>query len=177
SSCGSTTPVLPQEPVHHDPLKPYAQRSETRRSGDMTIDHTDSQAIIPDRMRTTADAYQSSPAVSVAGGRLIFVSGQVGGAEAGQPIADPEAQFVAAIENLREILEAAGGTLADVVEITTYFTSIADLPVFANVKERFFTTTPYPAWTAIGVNELALPGLRVEIKATASLKNPAGPQR
>ena len=143
---------------------------------DMTIDHAESHAIIPDGMRRTADAYQSSPAVSVAGGRLIFVSGQVGSDEAGQPIADPEAQFVAAIENLRDILEAAGGTLADVVEMTTYFTSMADLPVFAKVKERFFTTTPYPAWTGIGVNELALPGLRVEIKATASLKNPAGPQ-
>ena len=78
---------------------------------------------------------------------------------------------------MREILETAGGTLADVVEMTTYFTSMADLPIFAKVKERFFTTTPYPAWTGIGVNELALPGLRVEIKATASLKNPAGPQR
>jgi enamine deaminase RidA (YjgF/YER057c/UK114 family) len=143
----------------------------------MTIDHTDSHAIIPDGMRTTADAYQSSPAVSVADGHLIFVSGQVGSDETGQPIADPEAQFVAAIENLREILEAAGGTLADVVEITTYFTSIADLQVFAKVKERYFTTTPYPAWTAIGVNELALPGLRVEIKATARLQNPGGPRR
>ena len=141
----------------------------------MTIDGTDSHAIIPDAMRRTADAYQSSPAVSAAGGRLIFVSGQVGGDAAGQPIADPEAQFVAAIENLREILEAAGGTLADVVEITTYFTSIADLQVFTSVKKRFFTTTPYPAWTAIGVNELALPGLRVEIKATASLESPASP--
>src|SRR5947208_9695031 len=140
----------------------------------MTIE---SQAIIPDAMRRTADAYQSSPAVSMAGGRLIFVSGQVGGDEAGQPIGDPEAQFVAALENLREILEAAGGTLADVVELTTYFTSMADLQVFANAKERLFTTTPYPAWTAIGVNELALPGLRVEVKTTASLKNPAGPQR
>jgi enamine deaminase RidA (YjgF/YER057c/UK114 family) len=143
----------------------------------MTIDDTDSHAIIPDAMRRTVDVYQSSPAVSVAGGRLIFVSGQVGGDEAGQPVADPEAQFVAAIENLREILEEAGATLADVVEITTYFTSMADLQVFANVKERFFTTTPYPAWTAIGVNELAVPGLRVEVKATASLKNPAGTQR
>jgi enamine deaminase RidA (YjgF/YER057c/UK114 family) len=143
----------------------------------MTIYQAESQAIIPDGMRRTADAYQSSPAVSVAGGRLIFVSGQVGANEAGQPIADPEAQFVAAIENLRGVLEAAGGTLADVVEMTTYFTSIADLQVFAKVKERFFTTTPYPAWTGIGVNELALPGLRVEIKATASLKNPPGPQR
>ena len=150
---------------------------QTRELPSMTIDHAESQAIIPHGMRTTADAYQSSPAVRVAGGRLIFVSGQVGVDEAGQPIVDPEAQFVVAIENLRQILEAAGGTLADVVEMTTYFTSIADLQVFANVKERFFTTTPYPAWTAIGVNELALPGLRVEIKATASLKNPAGPQR
>src|SRR5947209_17962428 len=95
----------------------------------MTIDHAESHAIIPDGMRRTADAYQSSPAVSVAGGRLIFVSGQVGSDEAGQPIADPEAQFVAAIENVREVLEAAGGTLADVVEMTTYFTSMADLRV------------------------------------------------
>ena len=54
----------------------------------MTIYHADSQAIIPDGMRRTADAYQSSPAVSVAGSGLIFVSGQVGGDEAGQPIAD-----------------------------------------------------------------------------------------
>src|SRR5258705_11944182 len=106
----------------------------------MTMYHADSQAIIPDGMRRTADAYQSSPAVSVPGAGLIFVSGQVGGDEAGQPIADPEAQFVAAIKNLREILQAAGGTLPDAVEITTYFTSMADLPTFANVKEQLFTT-------------------------------------
>jgi enamine deaminase RidA (YjgF/YER057c/UK114 family) len=67
----------------------------------MTIYQAESQAIIPDGMRRTADAYQSSPAVSVAGAGLIFVSGQVGGDEAGQPIGDPDAQFVAAIKNLR----------------------------------------------------------------------------
>src|SRR2546429_8684939 len=111
----------------------------------MTIDHAESHAIIPDGMRRTADAYQSSPAVSVAGGCLIFISGQVGVDEAGQPIADPEAQFVAAIENLRDILEAAGGSLADVVEMTTYFTSNLDLPVFVAVKERSVPTPPYPA--------------------------------
>jgi enamine deaminase RidA (YjgF/YER057c/UK114 family) len=148
-----------------------------QKEPDMIVDYRDSRAIIPEGMRRTSDAYGSSPAVSVAGGCLIFISGQVGVDEAGQPIADPEAQFVAAIENLREILEAAGGSLADVVEMTTYFTSIVDLPLFVAVKERSFTTTPYPAWTAIGVNELALPGLRVEIKATAGLKNPAGPER
>jgi enamine deaminase RidA (YjgF/YER057c/UK114 family) len=144
---------------------------------DMTVDRRDSQGIVPAGMRGTADAYGSSPAVSVAGRCLVFISGQVGVDEAGHPFADPEAQFVAAIQNLREILEAAGGSLADVVEMTTYFTSMVDLPVFVTVKERFFTTTPYPAWTAVGVNELALPGLLVENKATAGLDNPAGPQR
>jgi enamine deaminase RidA (YjgF/YER057c/UK114 family) len=161
----------------HRDLEPFKRDAPESQDEPRPVEPISDVLLDPLLADAGADAYQSSPAVSVAGGRLIFLSGQVGGDEAGQPIADPEAQFVAAIENLREILEAAGGTLADVVEITTYFTSMADLQVFANVKERFFTTTPYPAWTAIGVNELALPGLRVEIKATASLKNPAGPQR
>jgi enamine deaminase RidA (YjgF/YER057c/UK114 family) len=143
----------------------------------MTVDHRESQPIIPDGMRRTAETYGSSPAVSFAGGPLMFISGQVGVDGAGQPIADPEAQFVAAIENLREVVEAGGGTLADVVEMTTYFTSMSDLPIFVAVKERFFTTTPYPAWTAIGVSDLALPGLLVEIKATAGLRSPAASQR
>jgi hypothetical protein len=45
---------------------------------------------------------------------------------------------------------------------------MADLPLFAAVKARVLTTTPDPAWTAIGVQELALPGLRVEIRATVT---------
>ena len=48
---------------------------------------------------------------------------------------------------------------------------IADRPgmagLFAEVKARFLASAPYPAWSAIGVHELALPGLLVEIKATA----------
>src|SRR2546430_16660350 len=98
----------------------------------MTIDHAESHAIIPDGMRRTADAYQSSPAVSVAGGRLIFVSGQVGDDRAGQAIADPEAQYVAAIENRREILEAPGRTVRDVVEIETDLPSMDVLPGLAS---------------------------------------------
>jgi enamine deaminase RidA (YjgF/YER057c/UK114 family) len=126
-----------------------------------------SKAIVPPSMQRAAEAYQYSPAVAAREGRLLFVSGQVGRDDAGDPIADPEAQFVRAFENVREILECAGGTLADVVDMTTFHTSMADLALFAAVKERFFKTQPYPAWTGIGVSELALPGLRVEIKATA----------
>ena len=37
------------------------------------------------------------------------------------------------------------------------------------LKDRYFTQN-YPAWTAIGSPALAMPGLLVEIKATAVLQ-------
>lgn len=127
------------------------------------------EAVIPPAVARTAASYQYSPGVIVPAGDLLFVSGQVGRDASGHVVADPEQQFVTAFENLRSILEQSGATMADVVDLTTFHTSMADLAVFAEVKARFLDTTPYPAWTAIGISELALPGLRVEIKATARL--------
>jgi enamine deaminase RidA (YjgF/YER057c/UK114 family) len=139
------------------------------------LTHSDrpAEAVIPPSMADAAASYQYSPGVTVPAGDLLFVSGQVGRDSAGQVVADPAQQFITAFENLRSILEEAGATMADVVEITTYHTSMADLALFAEVKARFLNTAPHPAWTGIGVNELALPGLRVEIKATARLYAPA----
>jgi enamine deaminase RidA (YjgF/YER057c/UK114 family) len=39
---------------------------------------------------------------------------------------------------------------------------------FSRVRERFIEE-PYPAWTAVGTTELALPGALVEIRVTARL--------
>lgn len=127
------------------------------------------EAVIPPAVERTAASYQYSPGVIVPAGDLLFVSGQVGRDASGNVVLDPEQQFVTAFENLQAILAQAGVTMADVVEITTFHTSMADLAVFAGVKARYLDTLPYPAWTAIGISELALPGLRVEIKATARL--------
>jgi enamine deaminase RidA (YjgF/YER057c/UK114 family) len=54
------------------------------------------------------------------------------------------------------------------VDLVTYHTDMRDLMRFMEVKNRYFTKD-YPAWTAIGVSALAMPGLLVEIKATAVL--------
>ena len=135
----------------------------------MTNDDRQTEAVIPPSVAATAASYEYSPGVIVPAGDLLFVSGQIGRDATGQVIADPEQQFVAAFENLQSILVQAGATMADVIDITTFHTSMADLAVFAKVKARFLATTPYPAWTAIGITELALPGVLVEIKATARL--------
>jgi len=60
----------------------------------MTTDHADSQQS--SRMGCAGRQMRMVlTGSSVASGCLIFISGQVGVDEAGQPIADPEAQFAA----------------------------------------------------------------------------------
>lgn len=106
-----------------------------------------------------------APAVQV--GATVYCAGQVGRTAELQVIADPEAQFVAAWENLRLVLAEAGCTFEDVVEMTTYHVEMRrHMDVFRTVKDRLFPRGTC-AWTCIGVSELAHPGLWVEIKCVA----------
>ena len=107
---------------------------------------------------------QFSQAVRV--GNTIWVSGQVGMDEKWHVADGIEAQARLAFQNLRRVLEHAGASLEDVVELTTFHTSMNEMAGFAKVKTEFLTRD-YPAWTAIGIRELVLPSLLVEIRATA----------
>lgn len=123
------------------------------------------QSIIPPGTELLYDAFHFSPATRV--GNLIWVSGQVGLTEQMQPAEGMEAQARIAFASLKGILESAGATLDDVVELTTFHTGLQrDLPAFVQVKDQCFPDR-YPSWTAVGVTELALPGLCIEIRAVA----------
>lgn len=83
-------------------------------------------------------------------------------------IRDPEAQFDAAFEGVKAVLAAAGAGLPDIVELTTYHVDIGKhMPLFMTVKDRHLQA-PYPAWTAIGVAELVIPGGLVELRVVAA---------
>jgi len=123
------------------------------------------KAIIPEEMRGIHDRFHYSPAVRV--GETLYVAGQVGRDNNLTVIADPEAQYVRAFENLKLVLTTAGTDLDHVVDFISFHTSIDDLMMFIDVKNRFFVREPYPPWTVIGVSALAMPGLRVELKCTA----------
>ena len=99
-------------------------------------------------------------------GDTVWLAGQLGIGPDGKPGADIEAQARLAFENVARVLEAAGASLADVVELTTYHIAMDDLPTVAAVKGGFFPQD-YPAWTAVGVTQLALPEMLIEVKATA----------
>ena len=103
---------------------------------------------------------------AVRAGNQIWVSGQVGMNENWQVADGIEAQARIAFKNLERVLSHAGATLADIVELTTFHTSMADVAAFSKVKAEFIPRD-YPAWTAVGVTALVLPALLVEIRATA----------
>jgi enamine deaminase RidA (YjgF/YER057c/UK114 family) len=128
-----------------------------------------SDVLVPAGMEMAYDQFHFAPAVRSGG--FLRCSGQLGTDERFAVVsAEPEAQFVQAFENVRRVLAAAKLDFGDVVEMTTFHVGLREhLGTFLAVKDRYFAA-PWPAWTAIGVVELAARGALVEIRVTARLR-------
>lgn len=114
--------------------------------------------------------WQFSQGVQV--GDTLWISGQLGIGPDGKAGPTIEEQTRLAFQNLARVLETAGGSLTDVVELITYHIAMDDLPKVAAVKAEFISQD-FPAWTAIGVTQLALPEMLIEVKATAVIGSKA----
>jgi enamine deaminase RidA (YjgF/YER057c/UK114 family) len=126
------------------------------------------KAVVPAGMEAVYERIRYAPAVKV--GSTIYVSGQIGRDDKMKLVEGREAQTVQAFENLKKVLESAGASLSDVVDVTTFHTDMRDLPLFIEIRDRYLTTHPMPAWTAIGAHMLGgTAGYIVEIKAVAVL--------
>jgi len=126
---------------------------------------SDRKIIMPPSMQALAERAGYAPAVLV--GNTLYCAGQVGRTADVQVISDPEAQFIACWENLRLVLDEAGCTFEDVVEMTTYHVDMSvHMDIFRRVKDSLFPRG-HCAWTCIDVSELARPGLLVEVKCIA----------
>jgi enamine deaminase RidA (YjgF/YER057c/UK114 family) len=100
----------------------------------------------------------------------LWCSGVMGIEADGTLNADPGAQITRAFELIGVLLHTAGLGLPDIVEMTSYHVGLqAHLRTFRQVRDRFLKA-PYPAWTAIGVSELARAGGLVEIVVVARLR-------
>lgn len=123
------------------------------------------QSFNPPGTEAVAEQYRLSQAMRV--GNTIWVSGQVGAAADRTIPEGIEAQTRLTFENLKTVLESAGATLDDIVELTLLLTDTSiDLSPFQRVKDEYIRP-PYPAITGFGVSSLALPGLLLEIRAVA----------
>lgn len=87
---------------------------------------------------------------------------------------DIAAQTRAVIENMRVILEAAGGNLSNLVDITTFLVDMDDFAGYNAVYNEYFDAQTGPARTTVGVRELPHPHLLIEMKAIAYLPRDEG---
>jgi len=110
-------------------------------------------------------------AVKVTGGHtILFLSGQVAYDEKGGPAhrGDFAAQAREVFRALKAQVEAGGGTLANIVKLTTFLTDVRHRADLLPVREEFFGKK-MPASTLVEVSHLAHPDWLIEVEAIAVL--------
>ena len=105
-----------------------------------------------------------SPAIRA--GDYIFVSGQVGFIDTGgEEVKGIEAQTRQCMENIKQVLEAAGSSLNDVVKVTIFLGHADHFTQMNEVYQSYFRKD-YPARSTV-MTGLVVPSMLVEIECTA----------
>lgn len=107
-------------------------------------------------------------------GNLLFVSGVAPLDDSGKVVSgDVVAQAKQVFLNLNRVLRAADADFSDVLKVTVFLTDVADRAKVNPVRQQFFGAVK-PASTLIGVNELAVDGMKIEVEAVVGLKGARG---
>jgi enamine deaminase RidA (YjgF/YER057c/UK114 family) len=104
-------------------------------------------------------------------GDTLYIAGQVAFNEQNQivGIGDARRQAEQVWDNIRHAVEAAGGTLANVVKITIFLKDIRDAPAEISVRDGLFEPGRFPVCTLVQVANLGLADLLMEVDAIAVL--------
>jgi enamine deaminase RidA (YjgF/YER057c/UK114 family) len=121
--------------------------------------------FVPGEFSDIPDLWHFAPVLDT--GEFVFLSGITGVRPDGSLSDDPETQFRDTFRFVAIHLETAGLHFDDIVEMTTYHVALRKhLDTFIKVKDEF-VRVPYPAWTAIGIEELITEGTLLEIRVIA----------
>jgi len=121
-------------------------------------------------IRATSPAAPEPPAGTwsnclVAGG-IAYVAGMT--ARGSDAAGDEYVQAKAIFTKIRNLVEAAGGAMADVTKVTIFVTDITQREKVWQARREFFAGN-FPASTLVQVAALADPALKVEIEAVAHI--------
>jgi enamine deaminase RidA (YjgF/YER057c/UK114 family) len=107
-------------------------------------------------------------------GTLVHISGQVPSDASGKLIGegDFEAQVEQIFANIKVAVEAAGGTMADIVKLNYFLVAEVDqaiVPKMRPIRDRYINTANPPASTFVVVSRLMRPGWMLEVEAVAAI--------
>jgi enamine deaminase RidA (YjgF/YER057c/UK114 family) len=115
-----------------------------------------------------------SHGILVTGGRMLFLAGQTGtNAEGHLAASDLVGQYEQTLRNLQAVVEAAGGTMQDIVKITIFVKDrddyLAKLKPLGKVHQAFFGKY-YPATALFEISRFYQDGILVEIEGIAMIE-------
>lgn len=124
------------------------------------------EAIQTDRAPQPRGHYSQA----VRSGSLLFISGQLPIDRDGNVVKGTMAEEATqALENIRAIVEAAGGSIVDIVQCTIYISDSTHWSEVNGIYGAFFAKVPVlPARAVVPVKEMHY-GARIEIQAVAVL--------
>jgi 2-iminobutanoate/2-iminopropanoate deaminase len=93
---------------------------------------------------------------------VAYLAGMTAGGGEGDEYAQAKVIFA----KIRHLVEAAGGSMADILKVTIFVTDITQREKVWQARREFFTGN-FPASTLVQVAALANPSLKVEIEAVA----------
>jgi len=106
---------------------------------------------------------------TVRNGSFVFVSGTTSldmrGRVQGKNVAE---QTVVTMRKIEATLKSAGASLKDLVRLTIFVTDIRDMGAISKALGKVLRNNTVSA-TMVGVSALAVPGLMIEIEATAMI--------
>jgi 2-iminobutanoate/2-iminopropanoate deaminase len=124
----------------------------------------------------TKGLFSEAVTVTLPGAKMIFLAG-VGSEDEGatrgviRHLGDFMGQCRYAYDKIKRALEKNGATLADTVKIVTYVTDIRFQMDAGKCRGEAFAGLPLPVHTFLNVNQLAWPGMLVEVDVTAVVAN------
>ena len=130
------------------------------------------EVICPDNWKNAFRRFTFTPAVKK-GGKVIALSGLTGvNYETGELVGEGDivAQTRQIFENIKQILEAANASMADIIQTTDYITTTEDYKETARVRREYFGDS-FPASTGVIVAGLLRPKALIEISAIAVVDN------
>ncbi|HEX5595575.1 MAG TPA: RidA family protein [Micromonosporaceae bacterium] len=106
-------------------------------------------------------------------GRMVFISGMTARNKEGTVtgVGDVSAQTHQVCQNLRAAVEAAGGTMDDIVRVDVYVRNMEDFQAIHAVRRQYFTGEP-PASTMVEVSKFVNKDYLIEISAIAVIADP-----
>jgi 2-iminobutanoate/2-iminopropanoate deaminase len=124
--------------------------------------------VVPNDMAKPGGVW--TPAMACEPGRMVFISGMTARDASGAVVGEGDyaAQTRQVCENLKKAVEAAGGTLDDIMQVTVFAVDVEQFDAIHRVRREYFPENP-PASTMVQISRLNDPRFLIEINAIAVL--------